>query len=73
MRSLGASRTKLFFHVIIEGVIITVIGGIFGLLMGHALMEGLAGLYEKSDEIGITGLIFIKEEPHVRCVSYSYS
>ena len=65
MRSLGASRTKLFFHVIIEGTIITVIGGFFGLLMGHVLMEVLAGLYEKSDEIGITGLIFIKEETYV--------
>lgn len=62
MRSLGASRSKLFVHVIIEGVIITLMGGIFGFLLGHGLVEILAGYYEKSEEVGITGLVFVNQE-----------
>ncbi len=62
MRSLGASRAKLFVHVIIEGVIITLLGGLFGFVLGHALVEILAGYYEKSEEVGITGLVFVNQE-----------
>ena len=62
MRSLGASRTKLFFHVILEGVIITILGGVLGFILGHGLTEFLAGLYEKSDDIGLTGMVFVNQE-----------
>ena len=69
MRSLGASRTKLFVHVVLEGVIITVLGGILGFLLGHGLTEFLAGLYEKSDDIGLTGLVFVNQEFIVMLIS----
>ena len=69
MRSLGASRTKLFVHVVLEGIIITTLGGLLGLLFGHGLMELLAGYYEKSDEVGVTGLIFVQEELYVLLIS----
>lgn len=35
MRSMGASQTKLFSLVIVEGLVITFIGGVLGLLFGH--------------------------------------
>lgn len=35
MRSLGAGKTKLFTLVIVEGLVITLIGGLVGLLLGH--------------------------------------
>ncbi|KGE15771.1 ABC transporter permease [Sphingobacterium deserti] len=35
MRSMGASQTKLFSLVLVEGLVITFIGGIIGLLFGH--------------------------------------
>ena len=69
MRSLGASKTKLFFHVILEGVIITFLGGILGFLLGHGLTEFLAGMYEKSDDIGLTGLVFVNQELLVMLIS----
>ncbi|WP_420385163.1 ABC transporter permease [Roseivirga sp.] len=69
MRSLGASRTKLFVHVILEGIIITVLGGALGFLLGHGLTEFLAGLYEKSDDIGLTGLVFVNREWIVMLIS----
>lgn len=38
MRSLGASQTKLFSLVIVEGLVITFIGGGVGLLFGHVAL-----------------------------------
>lgn len=38
MRTMGASKIKLFTLIIIEGTIITFIGGIIGLLMGHTIL-----------------------------------
>lgn len=35
MRTLGASSAKLFALVIVEGIVITLIGGLVGLLLGH--------------------------------------
>ena len=65
MRTLGASRNKLFLHVILEGLIITSIGGVLGMFLGHALLEGLTLFYDKSEEIGISGLVLVKGEIYV--------
>jgi len=62
MRSLGASRGKLFVHVVLEGILITFLGALLGFVLGHALVEVLAGYYEKSEEVGITGLVFVNQE-----------
>lgn len=35
MRTLGASKIKLFTLLIVEGLVITLIGGVVGLLIGH--------------------------------------
>ena len=69
MRSLGASRGRLFVHVILEGVLITFLGGILGFVFGHGLVEILAGYYEKSEEVGISGMVFINQEWIVLLIS----
>ncbi|KYG83302.1 ABC transporter permease [Roseivirga echinicomitans] len=69
MRSLGASKSKLFVHVIFEGIIITTIGGVLGFILGHGLVEFLTGLYEKSDAIGISGMVLVKGEFYVLLIS----
>jgi putative ABC transport system permease protein len=38
MRTMGATKTKLFTLVIVEGFVITLIGGLIGLLMGHGIL-----------------------------------
>jgi putative ABC transport system permease protein len=65
MRSLGASRFLLFLHVILEGIINTVIGGFLGFLLGHLLIELIGVNYEKSNEAGITGWFFAKDEIYI--------
>lgn len=38
MRTLGATKNKLFTIIIVEGFIITLIGGVLGLLIGHFIL-----------------------------------
>lgn len=61
MRSLGASRTTLFLLMLLEGVIISVVGGLLGLLLGHGLVGLLAQAVPQSG-LGLTAFRFIPEE-----------
>ncbi len=38
MRSMGASRSKLFTSVLLEGGILTFVGSFVGLLLGHGVL-----------------------------------
>ncbi|MHA4896005.1 ABC transporter permease [Pedobacter sp. PWIIR3] len=61
MRILGASKFKLFRIVIIEGVLLTVIGTIIGLFLGHLVMETI-GAFQESTQARLTGIIFLNSE-----------
>ncbi|MBB2150720.1 ABC transporter permease [Pedobacter gandavensis] len=61
MRTLGASRGKLFLIVIIEGIILTLIGTIIGLALGHFALQFI-GHYQESNQARLSGMIFLKEE-----------
>ncbi|MDN5205646.1 ABC transporter permease [Fulvivirgaceae bacterium BMA10] len=62
MRSMGATKTKLFISVILEGIWITLLGSLFGTLLGHLTIEGINILVPTTSETGITGRIFLEEE-----------
>ncbi|WP_164112926.1 MULTISPECIES: ABC transporter permease [Sphingobacterium] len=38
MRTMGATKAKLFTLVVAEGLVITLIGGLIGLLLGHSIL-----------------------------------
>lgn len=61
MRTLGASKTKLFLIVILEGLILTIAGTILGLALGHLTLV-LIGAYQESSQAKLSGLIFISNE-----------
>ena len=61
MRSLGASRQKLFVLVMLEGVMISASGGFVGILLGHAFL-GLLSLTSQPGQLGLTAFRFIPEE-----------
>ena len=61
MRILGASRTKLFTIVILEGLLLTFAGTILGILIGHATME-LIGHYQESTQAKLSGMLFLNSE-----------
>ena len=61
MRTLGASRTKLFFIVILEGLILTIAGTIVGIGLGHLVLELISG-FQESSQAKLSGNIFITSE-----------
>lgn len=61
MRCLGASKVKLFFLVIVEGLLITLSGALVGLLLGHVALQ-MIGNYQESLQARLTGLYFVKDE-----------
>ncbi|WP_029285347.1 ABC transporter permease [Pedobacter sp. R20-19] len=61
MRCLGASKAKVFFLVMLEGLMITVTGALIGLAIGHlALM--LIGHFQESSQARLTGYYFLTDE-----------
>lgn len=60
-RTLGASRIKIFLIVIIEGMIISIIGSLIGIISGHLAIEIIGSLTTKGSELGLTGFIFLPE------------
>jgi putative ABC transport system permease protein len=61
MRTLGASKTKIFIIIIMESVIITSMGSLIGLVLGHLTVQ-LIGSYQDSNQARLTGLLFMTEE-----------
>jgi putative ABC transport system permease protein len=62
MRSMGASRFKLFFSVLLEGSTLTFLGSILGLLFSHGVLMLMGSFIEDTQKAGITGLVFYSEE-----------
>jgi putative ABC transport system permease protein len=62
LRSLGASPRTLFTHVILEGLIITLAGSLFGLLLGHLVLYGATQFYARPGQLGISSGQLATEE-----------
>ena len=62
MRSMGASRSKLFISIVMEGSFLTVAGSLFGLALGHGALWLFTGLVEESQKAGVTAAVFYPAE-----------
>lgn len=62
MRTMGATRIKLVFTILAEGVSLTVLGSLAGLVLGHGVVWMMAHVIEEIEKTGITGLIIYREE-----------
>jgi putative ABC transport system permease protein len=62
MRSMGASRTKLFVITQLEGITLTLAGSLFGLALGHGVLFLFTAILEESQRTGIDAWVFYKEE-----------
>lgn len=62
MRSLGASRAKLGWHVILEGLLLALGGAIGGLLLGHLAVEMLGSWLSEARQINLSGAVWLAEE-----------
>jgi putative ABC transport system permease protein len=61
MRTLGASRSKIFIIIILEGLLLTIAGTIIGIVVGHTALE-LISSYQESTQAKLTGKVFIVNE-----------
>ncbi|HRK73357.1 MAG TPA: ABC transporter permease [Rhodothermales bacterium] len=62
MRALGASREKIFLHVLLEGLIYAIMGVIVGLLLGHGITEIIGQVLSSANQVELTGLRFVPGE-----------
>ncbi len=61
MRTLGASRLKVFVLIIFEGVLLAVLGTCLGILLGHGGIALFASFYKQA-ESQLTAMIWLPEE-----------
>lgn len=64
LRTVGASRFKLFGILILEGLIVNLIGSIIGILWGHLFVE-IIGITQEARQLKLTGFLFLKQEFNV--------
>lgn len=62
MRSMGASKSKIFFSVLLEGAVLSFLGSCVGLALAHGALLAAAALLEEARTTGVTGLVFYREE-----------
>jgi putative ABC transport system permease protein len=62
MRSLGATRRKLFTQVLFEGLMMAGAGTVAGVVFGHAFVEMLGHLLPQAKSMGLTGVVWVFEE-----------
>lgn len=62
MRTLGASRLRLFNHILLEGVILAVLGSLLGILLGHIGIELLGTYLSQARQLELTGWIWLDAE-----------
>jgi putative ABC transport system permease protein len=62
MRSMGASRSKIFLSVILEGAALTLLGTAFGMMLGHAAVFIFALVTEGAARSGFSAMILYPEE-----------
>jgi putative ABC transport system permease protein len=62
MRTLGASSWQLFLHIVLEGVILTVLGAIVGIAIGHLFLVILVMQNDQGAISTLSAAVFLKEE-----------
>lgn len=62
MRALGASKFKLFSQMIVEGLVLALLGVIFGFTLGHIAVELVGWNLSQSSPFTFTGWYILQEE-----------
>jgi putative ABC transport system permease protein len=62
MRTLGSSRRKLMGLMLAEGVMLSLIGTVLGMALGHVLAEVMGWVLRARQQVEITGWYWVNEE-----------
>ena len=69
MRTMGASKFKLFFIVLLEGIFLTIIGSLAGVLLAHLGLH-LIAQYQDSTQAKLSGTVFLIAELYILIVGF---
>lgn len=61
MRVMGASRGAIFAMIVLEGTLLTTLGSLAGVLLGHGALHAI-GYWQGSPQARMDGLVFLPEE-----------
>lgn len=62
MRSMGAGKPVLFFSILLEGTVLTLLGCVAGVVLGHGVLVIISTFISEAQNAGISGLVFYREE-----------
>jgi putative ABC transport system permease protein len=62
LRAMGASRLKVFGHIILEGFFLAIIGFVLGILLSHTIMTFVGAFMQESYKYDFTGMHFLPKE-----------
>jgi len=65
MRVMGSSPTKNLSLILLEGLILAILGSLFGLLLSHGGMELLSGKLKEAYRYDFDSMLFLKEEGYL--------
>ena len=71
MRAMGASSRFLFLHVIVESMIISFLGGVFGLILAHVAVGVIDDFFiPVESQVRLSALLFLKSEFIILALSF---
>lgn len=62
MRTLGASKAKLLWHILSEGLLLVVLGTAAGFVLGHFGAEALGAWLRRTQQMELSGLVWVPAE-----------
>lgn len=62
MRTLGASRTKLLAHILLEGLLLVLAGTVIGIGLGHAVAQALGFWLKQTQQLELSGWAWVTNE-----------
>ncbi len=62
MRSMGASPTTIFSHIVIEGLLLALLGFVLGILLSHVSMSFISALVQDNFRYSFSGWQFLTKE-----------
>lgn len=65
MRSMGARRRTLFVSIVLEGSVLSVLGTMLGLALGHGVLWVFTMLVQESQKAGVTASAFYVAEVYI--------
>jgi len=62
MRTLGASKVRVLWQLLFEGILIALLGTLLGLLLGHVVTEILGIWLSQTQQLHLTGWTYVTQE-----------